>query len=211
MTTENDDDVPEMRRYYGLFVSEWVTYTLLVMAVVALIFGFRVSGERDAEAERAMATLDDLKEEAERIVAMGGTLVCDDTLLDADALANEYLILSIRPTPIDEDDASAGFGPALHVNVVEEEVSGDTWDTANRLMALVKEADSEQAEASKAASRRVDGGADADANADASADSDEEEPEGRLRRVRKTGFGEDEEYLRYDILASTVANCSQGT
>lgn len=205
MTTENDDDVPELPRYYGLLVSEWVTYTLIVMAVLALIFGFKVGAERDAQAERAMATLDALTEASERSVAMGGSLVCDDRLLDAERLANDYLTLSIRRAPIDADDKSAGFGPALHVNVVQDEVSGDTWATAERLMALVKEADKEEAEANKVPSRSVDRGVDGDA------DEDADEPEGRLRNVRKTGYGEDEEYLRYDILASTVANCSQDT
>jgi hypothetical protein len=69
---------------------------------------------------------------------------------------------------------------------VEKEVSGDTWDTAKRLMDLVKEAGKEDAES-----------------------EEDEKPENRLREVRKKGFGEDEDYLRYYILASEVAICSQ--
>lgn len=207
MTTENE--VPELRRVYGLLVSEWVTYTMIVMAVVAVFFGFQVGTERDTQAERAMATLDALTEEAERAVAGGRSLICDDTLLDADRLANDYLTLSIRPAPIDEDDASAGFGPALHVDVVEKEVSGDTWDTAKRLMALVKKADGEAAKGSEARSRSVDGEAARVAAGDADADGDGDKPKGRLRNVRKKSFGEKVEYLRYDILASTVATCRQ--
>ena len=197
MTTENDP--PEPRRVYGLLVSEWVTYTMLVIVVAAVIFGLRVSGERDVQAERAMATLDALAEEAERLAADGREVVCDDRLLDADVLANDYLALSIRPAPIDEDDESLGFGPALYVDVVEEEVSGDTWDTARRLMGLVKE------EASEAADE--DSGRD---RADGDAAGEEEKEESRLRKVREPGFLSKKEFLSYYILASEDVLCRQG-
>ena len=211
MTTENnipgaENDPPELRRVYGLLVSEWVTYGMIVVVVAAVIFGFRVGAEREAQAERAMATLDALEAEAERIVAGGGTLVCDDALLDPDQLANDYLTLTIRPAPIDEDDESLGFGPALYVDVVEEEVSGDTWDTAGRLMALVMKAASEEAEAAEEAGRGVEGGRDGEADAD----EEDDEPKGRLRNVRKTSLIEDVEYLSYFILASETALCSEG-
>jgi hypothetical protein len=206
MTTDKnnpgaENDPPELRRVYGLLISEWVTYGMIVVVVAGVIFGFRVGAERDAQAERAMATLDALTAEAERVVASGGILVCDDRLLDPGQLANDYLALSIRPAPIDEDDASLGSGPALYVDVVEEEVSGDTWDTAGRLMALVKEAASEEAEAE---AREAPA-----ATVDEDADGESEEPKNRLRNVRKTTLLEDEEYLRYLILASESARCSE--
>jgi len=205
MATENDvpeaaNQAPEKTRVYGLLVSEWVTYSFIVIAVAALFFGLVVGGERDAQAERAMATLDALAEEAERVVAGGRALSCNESLLDSERLANEYLSLSVRPAPIDEDDESLGYGPALYVSVAEEEVSGDTWDTAQRLMALVKEAGAEQADASEDRPRRIDG--------DVAAGEDDDEPKSRLRKVRKTGFGEDEEYLRYYILATENAICT---
>lgn len=201
MTTEND--LPELRRFYGLLVSEWITYTMIVIAVAALFFGFKVGGERDGQVERAMAMLDALAEEAERIVASGGVLICDDRLLDTETRANDYLTLSIRPAPIDEDDESLGFGPALYVDVVKEEVSGDTWDTAHRLMARVKEEASEKAD--KDASRGIDAGA----GADGDTEKGDEKEKSRLRKVREPGYQVKEEFLSYYILASEDALCSQ--
>ena len=161
MTTENstpdpDNEVPPVARFLGFAVSEWVTYSFIVISVIAVIFGNIVGGERDVQAERAMATLAALTEEAESRFAAGGALVCDNTLLDPELLANEYLTLSIKPAPIDKKDKTLGYGPALYVSVVEEEVSGDTWDTASRLMELVKEAGEKEAEGSEARSRRLD-------------------------------------------------------
>jgi hypothetical protein len=207
MATENPgpeagQQPPEPSRVYGLLVSEWVTYGFIVVTVAAVLFGMRVGGERDAQAERAMATLEALGEEAERVVAAGGALYCDDRLLDAERLENDYLELSIRPAPIDEDDESLGSGPALYVSVVEDEVSGDTWDTAQRLMELVKKRGKEEAEAREERSPSAEDGV-------AAEEQEDDEPESRLRKVRKTGFGEDEEYLRYYILASETALCSE--
>lgn len=209
MATDNnipgaEKDPQDFQRFHGLLVSEWVTYAMLVIVVAATLFGFKVTGERDAQAERAMASLDALAEEAERIVAGGRTLICDDSLLQPELLANEYLTLSIRRAPFDEDDESLGFGPALYVDVVEDEVSGDTWDTADRLMALVREEDKEAAEALEDAARR----AGRDAGAEGDADEDDDKPAGRLRNVRKTGPGEKKDYLSYYILASETARCS---
>ncbi len=203
MTTENnnpeaDDEVPPVARVLGRAVSEWVTYTFVVLSVIAVIFGSMVGDERDAQAERAMATLSALTEAAENKAAAGSALVCDDTLLDPELLANDYLTLTVRQAPIDEDDKSLGYGPALYVSVVEKEVSGDTWDTAKRLMDLVKEAGKKEAEANE---DRAD---------PTIAESEEDKkPENRLRDVRKKGYGEDEDYLQYYILASEVAICSQ--
>lgn len=215
MTTENDtpeedNEIPPVARVFGRAVSEWVTYGFIVFTVIAVIFGSRVGGERDVQAERAMATLEALTEAAEAKAAAGSPLVCDDTLLDPELLANDYLTLSIRQAPINEDDKSLGYGPALYVDVVEKEVSGDTWDTAQRLMNLVKEAGNKAAEASEDRSGRVIA-ANVAAGDDEAAESEEEDkkPKNRLREVRKRSYGEDEEYLRYYILASEIAICSQ--
>ena len=121
---EANNEVPPVARILGFAVSEWVVYSFVVITVIALIIGYVVGGERDAQADRAMATLSALAEEAESRVAMGGELVCDNTLLDPELLANDYLTLSISQAPINEKDESLGYGPALYVSVVEEEVSG---------------------------------------------------------------------------------------
>lgn len=204
MTAENnnpeaDNEIPPVARVFGRAVSEWVTYSFIVFTLVAVVFGSIVGDERDAQAERAMATLDALAQAAENKVAQGGPLICDATLLDPEILANDYLTLSIGQAPIDEEDKDLGDGPALYVSVVEKEVSGDTWDTARRLMELVIEAGEQEAETSGAPD-----------NNDELADSeDDKKPKNALRNLRKKAYGDDEEYLRYHILASKVAICSQ--
>jgi hypothetical protein len=208
MATENsnpeaDNEVPPVTRVLGLAVSEWVVYSFVAIAAIAVIIGYVVGGERDAQADRAMATMAALTEEAEGRVAAGVELVCDSTLLDSELLANDYLTLSISQAPINEKDKSLGYGPALYVSVVEEEVSGDTWDTAKRLMDLVKEAGKEEANEYSSHSDIASNVA-----ADEGADDIDKKPKNALRKVGKTGFGEDEEYLRYYILASDVAVCS---
>jgi hypothetical protein len=214
MTTENDNpeadnEIPPVARFLGRAVSEWVVYSFIAFSVIAVIFGSMVGGERDAQAERAMATLAALTEAAENKASAGSTLVCDDRLLDPELLANDYLTLTIGQAPIDEDNKSLGYGPALYVSVVEKEVSGDTWDTAKRLMDLVKEAGKEEAEANEGRSGRIIAANIASGEKEDAESEEDEKPENRLREVRKKGFGEDEDYLRYYILASEVAICSQ--
>jgi hypothetical protein len=213
MTTENqnpeaikkeDDEVPYVARYFGFAVSEWVTYGFIVVSVGAVIFGNVVGSERDVQAERAMDTLAALTEAAEIRFAATGPLACDNSLLSPELLVNEYLSLSINPAPINEDNKSLGYGPALSIDVVEKEVSGDTWDTAKRLVDLVKEAGKEEAKAAEAlADRDI-----ADNVAVANEAEEDTKPQNRLRELREKGFGEDEEYLRYHILASETAICS---
>ena len=207
--TEADNEPPPVARFLGRAVSEWVTYSFVVLTIIAAIFGSIIGGERDIQAERAMATLAALTEAAESTAAAGGELVCDDTLLDSELLANDYLTLSIRQAPIDEDNKSLGYGPALYVSVVEKEVSGDTWDTAKRLMDLVKEAGKKEAEANEDRSGRIIAANVAPGEDEVAELEEDKEPKNRLREVRKKGFGEDEDYLRYYILASEVAICSQ--
>jgi hypothetical protein len=213
MTTQNsnpeaDNEAPPVTRVLRLAVSEWIVYSFVVVTVIAVIFGFSVGGERDVQAERAMATLAALTEEVESRVAAGGELACDNTLLDSALLANDYLTLSISQVQINDADESLGDGPALYLSVVEDEVSGDTWDTAKRLMDLVKKAGEEKAEAeANEDSSRPDVASNVAADEE-EADDKDKKPKNALRKVSKTGFGEKEEYLRYYILASEVATCS---
>jgi hypothetical protein len=74
-------------------------------------------------------------------------------------------------------------------------------------MNLVKEKGVEEAEAREDRSPRVT--EEVAAGGEEEEDGGEDEPENRLRKVRKTSFGEKEEYLRYYILASETALCSE--
>ncbi|MEM7097915.1 MAG: hypothetical protein AAF541_06600 [Pseudomonadota bacterium] len=213
MTIEDqntNDEVPHVARFLGRAVSEWVTYSLIISCFVAVIFGSMVGEQRDAQAQRAMLTLQALTEAAEKKQTAGHVLVCDSNLLDPEQLANEYLTLSIRQAPIDQKNTSLGYGPALYVSVVEKEVSGDTWATANRLMELVEEAGEREAADRDAKVGRIAPSNASGVNEEPSATKEaEEKPKNRLRDVRKKAYGDNEEYLRYFILASEVAICGQ--
>ena len=216
MTTDNsnleaDNEAPPVARILGFAVSEWVVYSMVCITVIAVIFGLVVGGERDVQVERAMATLAALTEEAESRVAAGAELVCDNTLLDPELLANDYLTLSISQAPINEEDESLGYGPALYLSVAEKQVSGDTWDTAKRLKERVEEVGKEK---EKEAAKANENSADRNLTSNAAADDEEaggknKKPKNALRKISKTSFGESEKYLRYYILASEVASCSE--
>ena len=204
-----DNEIPPVPRFLGRAVSEWVTYTFIVLCIIAVIFGSIVGGERDAQVDRAMAALEVLEETAEIQASSGAELICDNSLLTPELLANDYLTLSVGQAPINEDDKSLGYGPALYVSVVEKEVSGDTWDTAKRLMDRVKEMGEEEAEKEDpSAEQRI--ATTVAVDNDEETDSEEiEKPKNRLREVRKKVYGDDEEYLRYFILASENALCRE--
>lgn len=215
MTTENtnpeeDNEVPPVARVLGLAVSEWVVYSFVLITAIAVIIGLQVGGERDTQVERAMETLAALTEEAENRFAATGELVCDNTLLNSELLENEYLTLTISQAPIHPKNKSLGNGPALYISVVEEEVSGDTWDTADRLKEFIEEVGKEESEANEDDAQRdtVSNVASNVAVDEAETGEMNEKPKNALRKVRKTGFGEDEEYLRYYILASETAICN---
>lgn len=214
MATDNnipgaEKDPQDFQRFKGLLVSEWVTYAMIVVVVAATIFGFRVGAERDAMVDRAVASLDALAESAEAAAARGEPIVCDDSLLDPEVLANDYLTLRVRPTPIDDDDPSAGFGPGLHVDVLHEKrVSGDTWSTAQRLLKRLQSEggdDEEDADEDGDEQRRRVVAEVTDAEDDEEAD---DESDSRIRGLLKTSYPDTEEYLGFAMLASDQVRCA---
>lgn len=129
-----------MKRYFGLLVSEWVTAIMVVVVTVAVIYGFRVGGERDASVAQANDALEALKARAEEAQAMGERLRCDSALLAPALLQAPFLPLAIIAVPVDPKDRTAGYAPALVVDVQKDQVSGDTWDTAQRWLKALKKA-----------------------------------------------------------------------
>jgi hypothetical protein len=127
-----------MKRYFGLLVSEWVTAIMVVVVTVAVIYGFRVGGERDASVAKANDALEALKARAEEALALGEVLRCDSSLLEPELLQTPFLPLAVIAVPVDPKDRSAGYAPALVVDVQKDQVSGDTWDTAQRWLKALK-------------------------------------------------------------------------
>jgi hypothetical protein len=129
-----------MKRYFGLLISEWVTAIMVIVVTIAVIYGFRVGGERDASVAKANDALEVLKARAEEALALGETLRCDSNLLGDELLQTPFLPLAVIAVPVDPKDRSAGYAPALVVEVQKDRVNGDTWDTAQRWLKALKKA-----------------------------------------------------------------------
>lgn len=133
-----------MHRMKGFLVSEMVTAVIIVAVVIAVGFGIHVGHQRDRQVERAEASLAAIEARAQAAADGGGPLVCDDSLVDAGVLTNDYLTLSIRPTPIDAADPDAGRGAALFVQSSRERDGNDSFDTARRLLEKLQKADGDR-------------------------------------------------------------------
>jgi hypothetical protein len=187
-----------MKRYFGLLVSEWVTAIMLVVVTVAVIYGFLVGGERDASVRDADDALAALKARAEGALARGETLRCDSALLAPEQLETAFLSLAIAAVPVDPKDPAAGYAPAIVVDVQKDQVSGDTWDTAQRWLKSLK----------KAQGKEEKGGAEGDPTdpGEAVVETTEQslgEPDGMLRVSWSW-----KTLLRYEALAIEAAVCA---
>ncbi len=130
-----------MRKIYGLLISEWVTAILGVVVSVAVGFGLYVSHERDNMVALAEASIETLQNQVIATAEMGTPIACDDSLANADVLANPFISLSIKPVRIDESNREAGFGPGVYVHSNKEADGNDTFVTAQRLHKALKEKD----------------------------------------------------------------------
>jgi hypothetical protein len=133
-----------MNKAAGLLTSEIVTYVLIAAIVVAVAFGMFVSSERDDMVELAQVSIETIRQLSEAAAGDDNPLVCDNSLVTADVLANDFLSLSIKPILKNEEDDSAGFGPGLHVLSNKEEDGNDVFVTAKRLYESIKENDEDR-------------------------------------------------------------------
>lgn len=134
----------EMNKAAGLLASEIVTYVLIAAILVAVAFGMFVSSERDDMAELAEASIETIKQLSEAAASDGKPLVCNNSMVKADVLANDFLSLSIKPILKNEEDDSAGFSPGLHVFSSKDEDGNDVFVTAKRLYESIKEKDEDR-------------------------------------------------------------------
>lgn len=183
-----EDSEPQFVRIGGLLISEWVTWIMIVVVIAAVAFGVVVGGERDAQAEAAVASLDAVGTRWDEAEARGESLVCSDAAVDAELLANEFLDLELRPVALDSDDPSAGTGPGVLIEVYGKRDGNDALETARSLLKMLEEAEQ----------------GDEDESADEEGEEEETE-DGRLRRVARG-----ENSVRYEVLASLTARCADG-
>jgi hypothetical protein len=187
-----------MKRYFGLLVSEWVTAIMVVVVTIAVIYGFRVGGERDASVAKAGDALEALKARAEEALALGEVLRCDSRLLGPELMQTPFLPLAVIAVPVDPKDRTVGYAPALVVDVQKDQVSGDTWDTAQRWLKALR----------KAQGAEEKGGAEGDPTdpGEAVVETTEQslgEPDGLLRVSWSW-----KTLLRYEALAVEAAVCA---
>ena len=183
-----EDSEPQYARIGGLLISEWVTWIMIVVVIAAVGFGFVVGGERDAQADAAVASLDAVAARWAEADARGEMLACSDEAVDAGLLSNEYLELELRPIALDADDPSAGRGPGVLIEIYGKRDGNDALETARRLLKQLEEAEK---------------GEDDEEHADREEDEDEDQ-NSRLRRVARG-----ENSVRYEVLASLTARCPE--
>lgn len=128
----------------GLMTSEIATAIICVVVLSAVGFGWYVSAERDDMVDRAIASLEALAAQAASTPATADPLRCDDQLLAAELYANDFITLKIRPTPLDDADPDAGYGPGFHVESEREEDGEDAFVASERLYQALKESSEER-------------------------------------------------------------------
>ncbi len=126
-----------MKRYWGLLLSEWVTTAIVVVVAIAVGFGMYVGDQRDsmvAKAEESLAAIkSQLATAVKTAVANRTLLTCDNSLVDAEVLANDYLKLTVQPMPINPANLGEGYVTAVVVESKKTADGNDTFNTARRL------------------------------------------------------------------------------
>lgn len=132
-----------MNRVAGLMTSEIVTIIIGVVVCAGAAFGWYVNAERDAAVADALASLAaferQLSAQATPEQGEGALLRCDDSLLAPGVLANPFIPLSVRPTPVEDANLKAGFGPGLYIEGEREEDGDDHFVSVERLYEALKE------------------------------------------------------------------------
>lgn len=183
-----EDSEPQYVRIGGLLISEWVTWIMVVVVAAAVVFGFVVGGERDAQADAAVASLEAVAARWAEADARGEALTCSPESVDGELLSNEFLTLALQPIALDVDDPAAGRGPGVLIEVYGKRDGNDALETARSLLKQLKEAEKGDED-------------------DARADSDDEEGDDENSRLRRVARGENS--IRYEVLASLTARCKE--
>ena len=183
-----EDGEPQYVRIGGLLVSEWVTWIMIVVVIAAVGFGFIVGGERDAQADAAVASLDAVAARWAQADARGEMLVCSDEAVDAGLLSNEFLELELRPIALDADDPSAGRGPGVLIEIYGKRDGNDALETARSLSSSSRRPKRLRTMASAQTMRKM---------------------KAKMRTVACGGVARGENSIRYEVLASLTARCAE--
>lgn len=130
-----------MKKMSGFIVSEYATAVIIAVVSIAVVFGLYVGNQRNSMVESAEASLASVKAQAAAAAESNNLIACDDSFVQADVLANAFISLSIRPTPIDESNLEEGYGAGIYVHSNKEADGNDTFVTALRLHEAIEEKD----------------------------------------------------------------------
>jgi hypothetical protein len=130
-----------MNKIAGYMVSELVTGVIIFVVTVAIGFGLYVNNERDKMVESAEASLAAVKKQAAAAAEEGKLIACDNSLVEADVLANAFVSLSIRPTTIVAFNLDEGYGAGIYVQSSQKVDGGDAFYTSKLFYEAVKEKD----------------------------------------------------------------------
>lgn len=125
----------------GMVLSEIMTVILMIAVVSAIAFGIYVSSVRDASVEKAEASLVEIMSVVKAAQGSGISISCDNSLVDTDVLANDYIPLTIKPMPFTLENIDQGYGVGVFVSSVREEDGNDTFVAAERLQVALAESE----------------------------------------------------------------------
>ena len=128
-----------MKKAAGMMTSEIATAIIGIVVCSGIGFGWYVSAERDDMVDRAIASIDALEAQVASAQTAATPVRCDEQLLAPELYANDFITLRIRPTPLDDSDPDAGFGPGFYVETEREENGEDAFVSSERLYKALKE------------------------------------------------------------------------
>ena len=130
-----------MNRNSGFLVSEIFTAGLIVIVIAAVGFGIHLNGVRDTMVENAQASIAKVKAQAAAAAEGGALVACDNSLVEASVLANEFVTMTIKPTPINKFGLGQGYAPGVYFESKRAEDSADTYATTELIYKAFKEAE----------------------------------------------------------------------
>lgn len=138
-----------MKRFSDYMLSEKVTAIIAFFVIIGVFFGIFVGSQQGEMVQRAELSISEARKQLSDMVAERSDsqsdpsaevphVPCDNSLIEAKVLANDYLTLKIRPTPVEAIDLKKGYAPGIYIWSKLEEDGGDTYGTANRLFKAIK-------------------------------------------------------------------------
>ena len=130
-----------MKHMSGMVLSEIMTVTLIIAVGCAIAFGIYVSSVRDASVDKAEASLVEIMSVVKSAQESGMSISCNNSLVGAEVLANDFIPLTIKPMPFSLENTAQGFGVGVFVSSVREEDGNDTFIAAERLQVSLAESE----------------------------------------------------------------------